>query len=242
MPEGLPVPPPKGPPAPLFDGLPEWLQAAFTPDAKLQAGDVAIRFGLALALGCVVAGIYRLSYGKPRGQSVGLMASLVLLSVLIGMVTLAIGNSLARAFSLAGVLAIVRFRTVVEDTRDTAFVIFAVAVGMAVGAGYAAKALIGIPFAAAAAFLFRPRDPRVAPLDFSLIVRLGVGHAPDALLRETFGKHLDSARLTAVATARQGVAFDFTYTVRLRHPDAVALLVADLNAIEGVQNVELRQA
>ena len=44
--------------------------------------------------------------------------------------------SSARAFSLAGVLAIVRFRTVMEDTRDTVFVVFAVVMGMSAGAGY----------------------------------------------------------------------------------------------------------
>src|SRR3712207_7408096 len=57
----------------------------------------------------------------------------VLLAVLVALVTLVIGDSTARAFGLVGALSIVRFRTVVEDTRDTAFVIFAVALGMAAG-------------------------------------------------------------------------------------------------------------
>ena len=60
----------------------------------------------------------------------------MLLSILIAMVTQVIGDNVARAFSLVGALSIVRFRTVVRDTVDTAFVIFAVAVGMAVGAGH----------------------------------------------------------------------------------------------------------
>ena len=59
--------------------------------------------------------------------------TLVLLTILIAMVTQVIGDNVARAFSLVGALSIVRFRTVVRDTQDTAYVIFAVAVGMAVG-------------------------------------------------------------------------------------------------------------
>ena len=54
------------------------------------------------------------------------------------MVTQVIGDNVARAFSLVGALSIVRFRTVVRDTQDTAYVIFAVAVGMAVGANHPA--------------------------------------------------------------------------------------------------------
>ena len=51
-----------------------------------------------------------------------LTAALVLSSISL---TQVIGESPARAFSLVGILSIVRFRTVVEDTRDTAVVIFA---------------------------------------------------------------------------------------------------------------------
>jgi hypothetical protein len=142
------------------------------------------------------------------------------------------------------VLAIVRFRTVMEDTRDTGFVIFAVAVGMAVGAGYLTIALLGFPFAAAAAFLFRPRAagrPAVSS-DFTLGVRLGIGYDPEAVLRESFSKHLERSRLLTAATARQGAALELTYDVRLRRADGAIALLTELNGIEGVQGIELRPA
>jgi hypothetical protein len=85
----------------------------------------------------------------------------VLLAVLIAMVTEIIGDSVARAFSLVGALSIVRFRTVVRDTQDTAYVIFAVVVGMAIGASNPWVAVIGIAVVAAAAALtrFRAKTP-----------------------------------------------------------------------------------
>jgi hypothetical protein len=226
--------------------MPEWLHGSFHGDADTPLAVLAARLAVALVLGCVVAGVYRLTHGRSGAQSVGLTATLVLLTLLIAMLTLVIGNranSVALAFSLVGALAIVRFRTVVEDTRDTAFVIFAVAVGMAVGAGFLLIALVGIPFAALGAFLFRPPPPSAsqAPVDFTLIVRLGVGYNPDALLREPFGKYLDQWRLTGTATARQGAALDLTYVVRLHREDSAVALVTELNGLEGVQNVELRQ-
>jgi hypothetical protein len=223
--------------------MPEWLHDSFTKDVDIPLALLATRLAVAFVLGCVVAGVYRLTHGRPDSQSAALMATLVLLTVLIGMVTLVIGNSVARAFSLVGALAIVRFRTVVEDTRDTAFVIFAVAVGMAVGAGFLTIPLVGIPFTAVAAFLFRPRagGPPPASLDYTLSVRVGVGHSPDGLLHEPFAKHLARSQLTATATARQGAALDLTYRVRLRRDAAAVALVAELNGLDGIQNVELRQ-
>jgi uncharacterized membrane protein YhiD involved in acid resistance len=223
--------------------MPEWLQDTFHADADLHSSVLALRLAVALALGCAVAGVYRLTHGRRGEPAAGLTATLVMLTVLIALVTLVIGNSVARAFSLVGALAIVRFRTVVEDTRDTAFVIFAVALGMAVGAGFLKVALVGLPFAATAAFLFRPPNiPAPGPSDFSLALRVGTGHDPEALVREPFGKHLERWRLVSMGTARQGAALDLTYAVRLRQEAAAAAFVAELNGLEGIQGVELRQA
>ena len=127
--------------------MPEW-KHLFPHDVDVVLSILTIRFAAAFVMGCFVAAVYYFTQGKPPGQSVPMMATLVLLTVLIAMVTLTIGESLARAFSLAGALAIIRFRTVVEDTRDTAFVIFAVAEGMAFGAGFMILPLLGAPFVA----------------------------------------------------------------------------------------------
>ncbi len=51
------------------------------------------------------------------------------------MVIMIIGNNLARAFALVGALSIIRFRTVVKDTKDTAYIFWSLASGMATGTG-----------------------------------------------------------------------------------------------------------
>ena len=90
------------------------------------------RFGLAAALGLVIAGLYR--WARPPGQGLkGLASTVMLLTPLITMVTLAVGSNIAAAFTLVGTLAIVRFRTSIRDPQDTAYVIFAVAAGLASG-------------------------------------------------------------------------------------------------------------
>jgi Domain of unknown function (DUF4956) len=223
----------------LFDSA----LTAFPKDADLDPELIGCRLAASFVYGCVVAGVYRLTHGKPRGQSTGLLATLVLLTVLICMVTLVINNSIARSLSLVGSLAIVRFRTVVEDTRDTAFVIFAVSVGMALGAGYWKIPLMGIPFAALAAVLFRRRsfESAAQSLDFNLTIRIGVGHDPETLLGERFAKQKSRPRLVGMATARQGAAFDLTYAVCLPRVDAAMALVTELSGVAGVQSVELRQ-
>lgn len=222
--------------------MPDWLQDSVSP-SPIAPTVLVIRLLLALVFGVCVAVCYRGSHGRDKADTQPLITTLVLLSVLIAMVSMVIGNSVARAFSLVGALSIVRFRTVVDDTRDTAFVIFAVIVGMAAGAGLFMLAVVGIPIVGIAAVLLRQTQTRgngSGEPEHALQIRLGLGRDPEVIFGDIFRDQLSSYRLVAMTTARQGSALDLNYLIRLRSPDALAVLVAKLNQVEGVQSVELR--
>jgi uncharacterized membrane protein YhiD involved in acid resistance len=206
---------------------------------------VLIRLVAALLLGGVVALVYRLSRSKSE-VAPSFSATLVLLSILIAMVTQVIGDNVARAFSLVGALSIVRFRTVVRDTQDTAFVIFAVGVGMAVGAGYPWLAVAGIAVVTIAAFAMKPREdsPLASPSGsepFELLVRLGIGHDPQVVVGPALDLHAVDRRLMSLATARRGLAVDATFRAALRSSASADALLRTLNTTDGVQEVTLRR-
>jgi hypothetical protein len=224
--------------------MPEWLAGSVSLTSALPAEQMLVRLVVAALYGSVVAVIYRLSHGRQaeRGEAWTLTTTLVLLAILIAMVSMVIGDNVARAFSLVGALSIVRFRTVVDDTRDTAFVIFAVIVGMAAGAGLLLVPLVGIPVVGvAAAWLSRASLAHEAPaaLDEKLKIRLGLGRDPEMLLAPVLRRHLADYRQISAATSRKGAALDLAYRVRLSAPTAMTALVTELNQIEGVLDVEL---
>jgi hypothetical protein len=223
--------------------MPDFLTAPFASDLALSPGDVFVRLVLALLLGMVVAGVYRTT--RPSGAvAPSFTVTLTLLCILIAMVTQVIGDNVARAFSLVGALSIVRFRTVVRDTQDTAYVIFAVAVGMAVGAANLWVAVAGIPVVAAAALLMRPADPAGAGggRAFRLKVRLATGGKADAVLGTTLDAHTTARLLVSATTARQGMALDLVYDVTLGAATAPDACVKALNRLDGVQDVALERA
>ena len=140
--------------------MPEWLQRTFPNGLDVPLDQMFGRLIVAFFLGCGVAGIYRWTHRKDAAYSPTFVTTLVLMAVLVAVVTQVIGQNSARAFGLLGALAIVRFRTMVRDTRDTAFVVFAVVEGMAAGAGYLPIALAGFGIAAAAAIIMPPTKRR----------------------------------------------------------------------------------
>jgi hypothetical protein len=211
------------------------LQAAVVPLAVLG------RLGGAALLGAIVAWIYQRT--RPSSDtSSSLAVTLVLLSILIAMVTQVIGDNVARAFSLVGALSIVRFRTVVRDTVDTAFVIFAVAVGMATGASHASVALSGIGVVGIAAwFMSRRRMALASPDSYSLQVKIGLGHDAEAVLGQALGGQVRNRRLVSMSTARQGLALEATYRIELVDDRSPGEVVKALNRVEGVQGVSLNR-
>lgn len=221
---------------PFSDPIPELPSIEWT--------DIVLRLGFAAAFGLAAGAAYFLTQRKKRAEAASFVATMVLLAILLGMVSMVIGSNIARAFALVGALSIVRFRTVVEDTRDTAFVIFAVVVGMAAGAGAYLVAAVGIPIVGTVAWALAlwgrsGEKPAIPRANFTtLVVRLGIGVDPAAGVAVVLEKHAEDVRLTAVATVRQGTAIDLTYLLRIRAGGSVLALVGDLNRTEGVQGVE----
>src|SRR3989475_4874631 len=202
---------------PSLRNMPDFLKSPFVDGPSIAPLDVLVRLLVALALGALVAWIYRATR-KSAEMAASFSVTLVLLAILIAMVTQVIGDNIARAFSLVGALSIVRFRTVVRDTQDTAYVIFAVVVGMAVGANNLWVSLIGIGVVGLAAFVMMTRPGLIASSQpaFLLNLRVGLGHDLDKLLGGTLDEHLQERELLSIATARQGVSLDVTYETRLR--------------------------
>jgi hypothetical protein len=202
--------------------------------------DLSFRLLLALLFGLVVAAIYRAAR-RVTDVVASFPATLVFLAVLIAMVTQVIGDNVARAFSLVGALSIVRFRTIVRDTQDTAYVIFAVAVGMAVGAANLYVAAIGTLVMGLAAYLVARRNGSTLQVEpaYLLNLRVSIGHEAEEIMARAQDKFVEAADLISISTAGKGTALEYAYEARLCRQVSPNAFVKFLNGSEGVQGVEL---
>ncbi|MFO0967731.1 MAG: DUF4956 domain-containing protein [Gemmataceae bacterium] len=221
----------------------DWLEKAFHVPTVRDFDRLFILLTTALVFGAAIACIYVWTQRGPGPASPGLVSTLVLLCVLIVAVTQVIGEKLALAFSLVGTLGIIRFRTVVEDMRDTGFVIFAVVVGMALGTANLLAALmtLGVVGVASLAMRWLPGLNVREAEHWSLQIRIGAGFGDRSPWEHVFARHLEDAKLLSTATVRQGVALEMTYRVRLRSDSSPLALLNEMNRLEGMQNLELRR-
>ena len=102
--------------------------------AYLQGRSTLLVLAGALAAALPVAWVYSLTRRR-RGFEQSLVHILVLLPVAVAGMVVLIQNSLALAFSLAGIVAVLRFRNTIEDVKDGVYVFIVVTIGMSAAVG-----------------------------------------------------------------------------------------------------------
>jgi hypothetical protein len=85
-----------------------------------------------LALMLPVSWVF-MSVRRTRDASQHIAQTLIILPLVVAGIVLVVRTSLALAFSLGGIVAGMRFRTVMRDVRDTVYILLGIGVGLAAG-------------------------------------------------------------------------------------------------------------
>ncbi len=114
-----------------------------------SAGSTAISFEtlvLRIFVAAVIGMVIFVSYWASHAGTIysqKFNVNLVIMTILTSTVVTVIGNNIALSLGMVGALSIVRFRTAIKDARDTAYIFWAIVVGIACGAGGFTSALVG---------------------------------------------------------------------------------------------------
>lgn len=114
-------------------------------DSTTLALTVAVAMIGAVLLALPVAWIYSLTRMK-RGYQQSVVQTLMVLPPLVAGVVVLVKYSLPLAFALAGVVAAVRFRNTLEDSKDAVYIFLATAIGLAAAVQLPVAAVISIVF------------------------------------------------------------------------------------------------
>jgi anti-anti-sigma factor len=120
---------------------------AAVPVHKFQPFVELLKLVAAALVGLLITAIHR---PVTRDQRSSMAQAQTLLCVSGAVMMIIIGNSLARAFGIAGAASIIRFRTPVDDPKDVTVLFLLMGLGMSLGLGAFAVAGLGAAFLAVA--------------------------------------------------------------------------------------------
>ena len=187
----------------------------------------------AIVLGLLVSLVYMLTH-KREGYSASFVVSLITLAPIVGIVILLIGNNVARAFSLAGAFALIRFRSAPGDPKDITYVFFTVVIGLACGMGYIAYAaiftvVVGLVMIVLWAIKYGEMKRQSLELKITLPENLNYVGVFDDIME----KYSVSAKIARVKTVDFGALFEVTYLVDIKNGTDTKAFIDDLRARNG---------
>jgi len=198
---------------------------------------LAIGLLLSFAGGQAVAWTYMWTHSG-LSYSRSYVNTLIVMPVLVCLVMMVLANNLIVAFGLMAIFALVRFRTVLRDTLDTAYVLAAIVIGLACGTLKFTTALIACA-ATVGLMLYFWLTNSGARQRYDLILNFQWLRpaAELAALQPLFDRHCRSVICASQRSEEGGARLSLSYRVRLRDPARGAELVAELQALEGVARV-----
>ncbi|MCF7931771.1 MAG: DUF4956 domain-containing protein [Acholeplasmataceae bacterium] len=183
---------------------------------QLTLNNILIVLISATLLGLVFAGVFVLTH-KNTVYERAFTTTLVMMPVVISVIIMLVSNNLARAFSLAGVFTLVRFRTAIADSRDIAYILGSVGIGLSAALGYIAFALVITVFLAVVLIglsLLSKNQDVTNHARLRVIIPENLNYAN--VFDDIFKDFMDSWRLQRVKTTDFGTLFELTYVVRLK--------------------------
>ncbi len=180
----------------------------------LSPAQVLLSLLIAFALAFLWATVYRKTHsGVAYTRSFFL--SLIMIPPIVAMIMMAIGSNIALSLGLVGSLSVIRFRTVIKDTKDMTFLFMAIAIGLTAGANVWLVGIMGtIVVALIAIVMTKAGHNQASSADYILIFRSDRQDPWEAL--PAGAKELITWRqLRGVTDIAQGQDFEYTYSVRL---------------------------
>ena len=200
--------------------------------------EIIINLILSFILGLIISVVYKFTH-KGLSYSQSFMITNIFVAVIVCMVIMIIGNSLARAFALVGALSIIRFRTVVKDTKDTAYIFWSLAAGMASGTGSYFLAIAGtFIITSIALILDKTNFGSIIKSEFILQFRTDSNNSEISnLFNKTISKFSKSSTLLSSESSEDGKSIKLSFDIVLKEEKNQTELLSELSKIKGLKEI-----
>lgn len=193
--------------------------------------DFVIAMALAFALGLFIFWVYKKTFNGVM-YSAGFGVSLMAMTMITTLVILAVTSNVVLSLGMVGALSIVRFRTAIKEPMDIAFLFWAIAAGIVLGAGLIPLAVFGSLLIGVVLWVFINRKTSDHP--YIMIVSCSSKEAEKKVL-EQIGEAVKKQVLKSKTVSKTGI--ELTLEVRLKGDDSD--FVNAVSETEGVENAVL---
>lgn len=193
--------------------------------------DMVTAILLSFAISLFIMAVYKKTY-KGVMYSQSFCVSIMAMSLITTILILAVTSNVILSLGMVGALSIVRFRTAIKDPLDIAFLFWAIAVGIIVGAGFIVLAVVGSVVIGVLMVVFMNRKERTTP--YILVIHCN-DDASEAKALTIAKQTTISQEIKAKSVTDAGIEL----TIEIRLNSDTTQFVNTINAVEGVRSTVL---
>ena len=192
--------------------------------------DMVVALGLAFILGLFIRTVYKKTFkGVMYSESFGV--ALMALTLISTLIILATTSKIILSLKMVGALSVIRFRTAIKEPLDTAFMFWAISIGVILGGGLIPIAILGSVFIGITIILFANRKSNETP--YIVVINCDDDQCENGVLSIIKDKVDKYAIKSKTASKQSGVEL----TVEIRLKEMKTNFINELYKVNGVSNV-----
>ncbi len=200
-----------------------------------------ILMGCAIGLTFCIMLVYMFTHRR-TGFRPSLLFTVLLLGPIVSIIVICIGSNIARAISIGGGLALIRFRNTVEDPRDIIYFYLSIAAGMACGVGFIGFGAIAIGLLLLLIIILSLVGlDRMGGRGKRLRILIPESLDYDGVFEPVIKKYCRYAHLNRIKTEDYGTILELDYRIVMKDPKEEKAFIDEIRMRNGNLNISLVQ-
>ncbi|QIB70189.1 DUF4956 domain-containing protein [Aminipila butyrica] len=200
--------------------------------------EVVLAMIVALGLGIIIAAAYLISNRYAMNRK-SFSITLIMLPIILAVIILFVGSNVARAFSLAGVLSIIRFRSAPGDAKDIGYIFFATAAGVGCGVGMYLGSSLFVVFMSAIMLILEKLNLGDNGKSKRLKIIIPEDLNYENAFEEVFQQYARRHVLQRIKTTDLGSLYEASYEVTLKAGTSEKEFIDELRVRNGNLNITM---
>ncbi|MBR3967445.1 MAG: DUF4956 domain-containing protein [Clostridia bacterium] len=207
--------------------------------ANLTLKNILIIFGCTIICSLLISLVYMFTRRK-TGYRPAIVVTLLLLAPISSILMLVIGNNTARALSVGGGIALIRYRSNFSDPKDLAFVFLTMAVGVASGTGLVGIALVSTVLVCLLALVIHFTGigtKNSSAMQLRITIPEDMNH--HGAFDDVFAKYCKGYTLESIKTTDFGTLLELRYIINMKNISEQKSFIDELRTRNGNLTVML---
>ena len=207
---------------------------------SIYSGNVTVVSILIMLVSAAALGILNsLVFSFRTIQSKSFAVMLALLPMVSAVIIFTVNDNLGVGVAVAGAFTLVRFRSVAGNGREMLAIFASMAIGMLLGMGYIAFAVLVFASVAALFLIITATGFGERPEVRTLRIRIPEDLDYDGLFDDILDRYTSMRQLEKVRTANMGTVYELTYSVAMKDISKTKEMIDEIRVRNGNLNVSI---